>query len=100
MQAWLLVTRTNQTPESDAGAKVIAGSSGVRARLSDALGQTHTCRGCGEPIRDRDYRAILCLDCLRRRKNARGHAYNKANRERLNDYRPEWRRRRRERVVS
>ena len=69
--------------EIDAAARGIARRGCAPAGPSDALGQTHICRDCGEAIRDRDHRAVFCLHCVRRRKNARDRAYNKANRSSL-----------------
>ena len=94
MQAWRLVTRANQGAEIDAETEGFARPDGTHLRPSDALSQPHICGDCGEPVRDRDHRAVFYLDCLRPRKNARDRAYNKANRERLNNYR------RGQRVVS
>ena len=96
----MLVTRTDPGAEIDAEATVIARHGRTPASPSDALAQPHTRRDCGEAIHDRDHHAVFCLDCLRRRKNTRDRAYNKANPERPNDYRREWRRRRRQRLKS
>ena len=83
--------RTNQAVQIDPEARITARGNRNPTRPSDTDRQTNPCRDCGEAIRDRDVRAIPCLDCARLRKNARGHTNNKANRGRLHDYGRKWR---------